>query len=155
MRTFKIGQTVVHRSYGVGIVRGVKEREFGIDKVSRYYIVEINDGGAPKKVFVPVQDADTKLRECVSRETAMKVLAYMALGEADSSIDRQTCNRRYREYMELIHTGELMNIAKVYVSLRALQADKDLSFGERKLLDQAHTLLTNEFTAIGIEFTQP
>jgi len=52
--------------------------------------------------------------------------------------------------MERIHTGDPMQIAEVYVSLRALNAEKDLSFGERKLAEQCKELLIREFSSLGM-----
>src|SRR5258706_3813035 len=57
---------------------------------------------------------------------------------------RQTWNRRYREYTEKIKTGSVLEIAKVLRDLFVLKADKELSFGERKMLDTARNLLVKE-----------
>ena len=53
-------------------------------------------------------------------------------------------NRRYREYMEKIKTGSVFEIAEVLRDLQRLKGDKELSFGERKMLDTARTLLIKE-----------
>ena len=58
--------------------------------------------------------------------------------------DNQTWNRRYREYMEKIKTGSVFEIAEVLRDLSRLKADKELSFGEKQMLDQAKTLLICE-----------
>ncbi len=46
---FKVGMSVVHRSHGVGKIVSIEKREFAPGKVSQFYILEIEDGGAPKK----------------------------------------------------------------------------------------------------------
>ena len=61
-----------------------------------------------------------------------------------TKIDHQTWNRRYREYMEKIKTGNVYEIAKVLRDLFLLKTDKELSFGEKKMLDKARGLLTKE-----------
>ncbi|MCA9695318.1 MAG: CarD family transcriptional regulator, partial [Myxococcales bacterium] len=48
------------------------------------------------------------------------------------------------EYMEKIKTGSLIEIASVLRDLYLLRGDKDLSFGERKMLDTARGLLVQE-----------
>jgi CarD family transcriptional regulator, regulator of rRNA transcription len=60
------------------------------------------------------------------------------------SVEGQTWNRRYREYMEKIKTGSVFEIAEVLRDLSLLKYDKDLSFGERKMLDTAKNLLVKE-----------
>ena len=58
----------------------------------------------------------------------------------------ETWNRRYREYMEKIKTGSVFEIAEVLRDLYLLKFDKDLSFGERKMLDTARNLLIKELS---------
>ena len=128
---FKVGQTVVHLAYGIGTIKSIETRQFG-DKKSEFYIMEIPDYDAPKKVFVPLDSAEQRLRLVVSQAEAEEVLNYIA--KAKPSIQASTWNRRYREYMELIATGSLMDLAMVYLDLREIQKEKDLSFGERKML---------------------
>ena len=60
------------------------------------------------------------------------------------AVDSTTWNRRYREYMEKIKTGSVFEIAAVLRDLYLLKYDKDLSFGERKMLDTARSLLVKE-----------
>ncbi len=69
---------------------------------------------------------------------------YAILKEKDISVDSTTWNRRYREYMEKIKTGSVFEIAEVLRDLYLLKGDKDLSFGERKMLDTARSLLIKE-----------
>lgn len=142
---FKVGDNAVHLSHGVGIVRGIEEREFSPGQKQRFYILEIQDNGAPKKVFVPIETSNQRLRPIIKNDEVEEV--YQILKKKDSSpIDHQTWNRRYREYMEKIHTGQVHEIAEVLRALFLLKHDKELSFGERKLLDQAKTLLVKELS---------
>ncbi|MGB1275287.1 MAG: CarD family transcriptional regulator, partial [Nannocystaceae bacterium] len=64
----------------------------------------------------------------------------------DEKISTATWNRRYREYMEKIKTGSLLEIASVLRDLYLLKSDKELSFGERKMLDTARSLLVQELS---------
>lgn len=52
-----------------------------------------------------------------------------------------TWNRRYREYQEKIKSNNLSEIAEVYAKLKLIKERKDLSFGERKMLDYAYRIL--------------
>ena len=145
MYRFKVGDNAVHLSHGVGIVRGIEEREFAPGKKQSFYIMEIHDNGAPKKVFVPIETAGTRLRPIIKQKQVDEVYKILRSRET-SDLDQQTWNRRYREYMEKIHTGQVHEIAEVMRALFLLKHDKDLSFGERKLLDQAKTLLVKELS---------
>lgn len=152
MRKFKVGDYAVHISHGVGIVKGIERREFSLNKSVEFYIMEIQDCGTPKKVFVPVDAANTRMRHLVTRAEAERVLAHIVAGVPKGEYSL-TWNRRYREFMERLHTGNLQDIAEVYVSIKKLSETADLSFGERKLLQQAKTLISKEFEAV--ELTLP
>ena len=69
---------------------------------------------------------------------------YEILWERDITVDNQTWNRRYREYMDKIKTGSVYEIAEVLRDLSMLKYAKELSFGERKMLDTAKNLLVKE-----------
>ena len=64
----------------------------------------------------------------------------------DIPADNQTWNRRYREYMEKIKTGSVYDVAEVLRDLYLLRVEKELSFGERKMLDTAKGLLLKELS---------
>ncbi len=145
MNQFKVGEHAVYISHGVGVVKGIEDREFSPGVKQSFYIVEIQDNGAPKKVFVPVNNSTHRLRPIIKKKEVDQV--YKILRHKDlSDSDHQTWNRRYREYMEKIHTGQVNEIAQVLRALFLLKHSKDLSFGERKLLDQAKTLLVKELS---------
>ena len=149
---FKVGETVVHKTYGVGIIKGIEKREFTKGNLQQFYILNIVDDTLIKKVFVPFQDAQTRIR-ALDKAAILKVYSYL-LTDTIELVDGETWNRRYRNYMELIHSGQAMDVAKVYKSLRERVAKVDASFGERKLLDQARNLLIAEFKAVGVEFPE-
>jgi CarD family transcriptional regulator len=139
---YKVGDNVVHMSHGVGVIHSIETREFPGGKQT-FYIVHIEDNGASKKVFVPFETAITRMRTIIDKETVERVYSELR-NKTSPGIDHQTWNRRYREYMELIHSGDAVNIARVLRALYTLKLDKDLSFGERKLLEQAQSLLVQE-----------
>jgi CarD family transcriptional regulator len=82
------------------------------------------------------------LRAVVNKSEVKEV--YDILRSREMSVEGQTWNRRYREYMEKIKTGSVFEIAEVLRDLSLLKHDKDLSFGERKMLDTAKSLLIKE-----------
>jgi CarD family transcriptional regulator len=83
------------------------------------------------------------LREVINKNDIPNVYEVMQTRKK-GSLDNQTWNRRYREYMEKIKTGSLYDVAEVFRDLFLLKLTKDLSFGERKLLDTAQSLLLKE-----------
>ncbi len=66
------------------------------------------------------------------------------LKKDEVAVTSQPWNRRYREYTEMLKSGSPIEVAKVLRDLSRLRGDKDLSFGERRLLEQARNLLVAE-----------
>jgi CarD family transcriptional regulator len=97
------------------------------------------------KIMIPIDNVDSVgLRKVIDRAMVTKV--YKVLRQKKIETDQQTWNRRYREYTEKIKTGSILEIAKVLRDLFVLKADKELSFGERKMLDTARNLLVKELS---------
>jgi CarD family transcriptional regulator len=94
-------------------------------------------------IMIPTENVTTVgLRPIISKDMVSKV--YRILRTKKVEVDQQTWNRRYRDYTERIKTGSVIEIAKVLRDLFVLKADKELSFGERKMLDTARNLLVKE-----------
>ncbi|MBF0106582.1 MAG: CarD family transcriptional regulator [Deltaproteobacteria bacterium] len=137
---FKVGDVAVYPAHGVGEIKSIEQREISGSK-HQFYILQILDNGM--KIMVPTKNINAVgLREIISKDEVEAV--YAILKERDITIDNQTWNRRYREYMDKIKTGSIYEIAEVYRDLMLLKHEKALSFGERKLLDSARSLLIKE-----------
>ena len=139
---FKVGDNAVYPSHGVGQVCAIETKNYGGIETT-FYSIRILETGA--KIMVPKNGLKASgLRPIINEEEAKEV--FSILKKTDIKIDTQTWNRRYREYMEKIKTGSIFEIAEVLRDLFLLKLDKELSFGERKLLDQARTLLIKELS---------
>ena len=137
---FRVGQMAVHPAHGVGEVARIEQRDLG-GRTTSFYVLNIGTAGL--KVMVPTEAADrVGLRPVMSPESAEEILEVLAAPEV--AVDLQPWNRRFRAYTEMIKSGLPTEIAKVLRDKHRLQFDKDLSFGERKLLEQARTLLVHE-----------
>ncbi len=94
-------------------------------------------------VMVPTR-TENGVRTLVSDNEVKEV--FELLNDHEVNVDNSTWNRRYREYMLKIKTGSLLEIAEVLRSLFLLKYRKNLSFGEKKMLDQCKGLLVQEIT---------
>ena len=142
MSEFQVGDNAVYPGYGVGRVSAIETKEMGGTK-QNFYVIKILSTGM--RVMVPT--ANTKqvgLRPIISKDEARKVLG--VLRQKDFKIDNQAWNRRYRKYMDKIKTGSVYEIAEVLRDLYFLKVDKELSFGERKMLATARELLLKELS---------
>jgi CarD family transcriptional regulator len=139
---FTIGDLAVYPAHGVGRIEKIESQE--ISGCSQdFYVMRILDNDMI--IMIPTQNVDNVgLREIIGLKEVPKV--FSILRKRDLPIDNQTWNRRYREYMEKIKTGSAFEVAEVYRDLLMLKVEKELSFGERKMLDTARNLLVKEIS---------
>ncbi|MBK8013998.1 MAG: CarD family transcriptional regulator [Deltaproteobacteria bacterium] len=145
--SFQVGDKAFYPAHGVAEVTGIESREVGGDRQT-FYILRILDNGV--KVLVPT--IANGLREIMGPDEVEAV--FTVLREKEISVESAPWNRRYREYKYKIDSGEPKQIAEVLRDLYLLKNDKDLSFGERKMLDTAKSRLVKELSiarAIGEE----
>jgi len=137
---FNIGDMVVYPAHGVGRIESIEQRQVGERKQS-FFVMKILDSSMV--IMIPTENCGTVgLRNIISAQDVSKV--YDILSEKGVFIGSQPWNQRYREYMEKIKTGSVYEIAAVLRDLFLLRVDKDLSFGERKMMDTAKNLLVKE-----------
>ncbi|MBI2091833.1 MAG: CarD family transcriptional regulator [Deltaproteobacteria bacterium] len=146
---FRVGDIAVYPAHGVGKISSIENREISGNK-QQFYIMKIMDNGMT--IMVPTTNVkNVGLREVIDEDQVD--IVYSILRERDISIDNQTWNRRYREYMDKIRTGSIYEIAEVLRDLMLLRFQKELSFGERKMLDTARNLIVKEL-AISEDLTE-
>lgn len=139
---FKAGDNAVYPSHGVALIDRIEQRVIN-GKTQSFYILKMLESGM--KVMVPTEKAKSVgLRQVISRNAVSKV--FTILKDKNTKVDHQTWNRRYRQYMEKIKTGNAYEIAEVLRDLFQLKSDKELSFGERKMLDTAKSFLIKEIS---------
>jgi CarD family transcriptional regulator len=137
---FKVGDMAVYPGHGVGVIEGIETRDIAGSRQT-FYVLKILDNGMT--IMVPTANADAiGMRNVIDSIEAEKIFA--VLQERDVDLDKQTWNRRYREYMAKIKTGSPYEVARVLRDLYILKGDKNLSFGERKMFDTAKGLLVKE-----------
>lgn len=141
---FKLGDLAVYPAHGVGRIESIETKSIG-GKKQDFYIMRILENDM--KILIPIHNAEAVgLRELLDTSDISRV--YEILKSREVSVNGGTWNRRYREYMEKIKTGSIYELAEVLRDLTVLKGDKELSFGERKMLDTARTLLLKELSIV-------
>lgn len=139
---FKIGDKAVYPAQGVTEIMGIESMEIS-GMQQNFYVLRVLDTN--KKIRIPINKVTSVgLRAVITGEEIEEV--YSILRERPAKFDQQTWNRRYRRYLEKIKTGSVYDVAEVLRDLFLLKFDKNLSFGERKMLDTAKSLLVKELS---------
>ena len=139
---FKTGDLAIYPAHGVGLIEKIETQEISGCKQD-FYVMRILENDMI--IMIPTTNVNNVGLRCIIEETEIPKL-YSILKKRNVPIDTQTWNRRYRDYMEKIKTGSVFEVAEVYRDLLILRLEKELSFGERKLLDTAKNLLVKEIS---------
>lgn len=143
---FNIDNLVVYPAQGVGKIERVDHKNIGgVD--CEFYIVRIRANNIT--LMVPVQNAaNVGLRALITTNQAQGILETLR-GDLEKSVfTGQNWNRRFREYSERLKSQDLAIVAEVLRELLLIGRGKELSFGERRLLEQAMSLVSGELAEV-------
>jgi len=137
--TFNIGEKVVYPNHGVATIENISTRSFGL-KFERFYLLRLTCNNMT--VMVPFSHAeDVGLRKVTRNGEIARVLCYLATGKCKPLQDWKD---RYKENCEKMKGGSLLEIAEVFKTLLIVQAERPLSFREKKMLDRARQMVLTE-----------
>ena len=137
--SFQIGDKVVHPMYGAGVLESVVQKK--IDGVTReYYIMKLPQRSMV--VMIPTENSEEiGVRPVIDREQADQLLAAIPGIQVEMTAN---WNHRYRENLERLKSGNLLEVAAVVKGLTLRDARRGLSTGERKMLHSARQILISE-----------
>jgi CarD family transcriptional regulator len=142
-KMFRIGDKVVYPMHGAGIIEGVEEKEI-LGEKRKYFILRLPLKNM--KVMLPVDNVETiGLREIIQDDAIDEV--FSVLREEGVEL-QQNWNRRYRNNMEKVKSGDIFEVAMVVRDLIHMEREKGLSTGERKMLNNTKQILISEIVLV-------
>ena len=144
---YRVGTKVVYPTHGVGLVEAIEKKEVS-GKRQSFYILRIIGSGMT--IMVPTKNAKrVGLREVIGSSEIPKVMAILKKNDLEIS---PNWNRRFKDNLERIKTGSLYEVALVLRKLVLLQKERNLSFGEKKMLENVRKLIISEIShASGVD----
>jgi len=140
-----VGQRAVYPGYGVALIEEFGQREIG-GQVCEFLVLRMTSGAC---IWIPIAKlAEVGLRPLVKAEEAEKIWEILRTKRRGRGARGQTWIRQFREFQDRIKTESIFGVAEVVRDLMLLQRDKELSFGEHKVLDSARTLVAEELAAV-------
>ncbi len=140
---FKIGDKVVYPMHGAGIIEGIEEKKI-LGKSQRYYILKLPTKNM--KVMLPTDNIENLgLRDVVSEAAVPAVLSKLSGEQSEMS---SNWNRRYRNNMEKVKSGDILDVAEVVRDLEIMDRERGLSTGERKMLANTKQILVSELALV-------
>ncbi|MEG1059863.1 MAG: CarD family transcriptional regulator, partial [Clostridia bacterium] len=135
---FNIGDRIVYPMHGAGIIEAIEEKDI-LGEKQAYYILNMP---GEVKVMVPISRAEEiGVRDVINKETVGNVIKVL---EEDKTEMDLNWNKRYRNNMDRMKSGDIYEIADIVRNLSFKQKDRGLSTGEKKMLLNAKQILVSE-----------
>ena len=136
---FCVGDMIAHPMHGAGVIDSIEEKKMN-GCTRQYYILKMPSGGMV--VMIPTESTEQiGVRPIVNSLQADELMASIPQIDAEMT---SNWNRRYRENMQRIKSGNLLEVARVVKGLMTRDVEKGLSTGERKMLHSAKQILISE-----------
>lgn len=143
LQLYSVGDIVSYPMHGAGVVENIEKREI-LGKECQYYVLRFLAGGM--KVLVPVNNIkEVGLREVIDKKLYELVFKVF---EREPSEDNANWNKRYRENLEKLRSGDILEVADVVKGLWQREKQKGLSTGEKKMLNTARQILLSELVLV-------
>lgn len=137
---FKVGDRIVYPSVGVGRIEGVVTRTVG-DQTLKFFQVRIDDKQA--QLMIPVDGVERLGIRALVRGKGVNAVLDVFNSTPDLEMFR-TWSKRFRTYEDRLKSGNPFEIAEVLRDLMLQARRKELSFGEKKVMEMARQLLIRE-----------
>ena len=141
MKSLKIGDKVIYPNQGLGVIEAIHEEAYNGERFTVYNLRIICNNTL---VTVPSATAlELGIRRPVPEESIRKIFQYVGNGDVDVTTDWKG---RYKEHLNLMKSGTLLDMATVLKSLYFLSLQKPLSFREKKMMEKAKELIVSEIS---------
>ena len=139
---FNVGDKVVYPMHGAGTIDSIDKKNI-LDEEVEYINISMPGG---VKVMVPSNQASKQgLRNIISQNDVEKVFCVL---ETDETAMSDNWNKRYRDNMDKMNSGDIYQVADVVRNLSFKQKEKGLSTGEKKMLNNAKQILVSELVLV-------
>ncbi len=144
---FTIGDKILYPMHGAGVIQEIENRDI-LGETRQYYIMRLPFDDM--SVMIPVDNSvDIGIRPVIS---ASEVDAVFIVLRGETSQMSGNWNKRQRENLEKLKSGNIMEVAEVVRNLIRAGRIKRLSTGEKKMLTNAKQILESELIlAAGID----
>ncbi len=146
MYSFEIGSPIVHPIHGAGILKKIDQRQVR-GKLLSYYVIDFpySDLGS---VMVPIDMAEKVGLRTINHDDNIDTI-FSSLSESfteEEEEESKSFHQRYRDYLEKIQSGDLVQVARVYRLLFRRSMIKPLGTKDKALFETARQLLVSEIT---------
>lgn len=145
---FVLDEKVVYPGHGVAKISRIFEKVIS-GVVTQFF--ELKFLNKDMTILVPVDNLEiVGVRRLSSLDNVNDIFKMLAepFDMVHSESAPSNWNKRNKEYQGKLRTGNLYDISKIYRDLRHISSYKELSFGEKALLQQTELLLAQEISLV-------
>jgi CarD family transcriptional regulator len=141
MNVFKIGDRVIYPNQGLGIIENIQDEAYNGE---RFRILHLRIQANNTLVLVPSSSAEEiGIRKLISERAVKEIFDFMKNGEIEVTMNWKG---RYKEHVNLMRSGTILDMVAVLKSLYYLSLIKPLSFREKKMMEKAKELIVTEIS---------
>lgn len=143
MNQFKIGDKIIYPNQGLGVIEDIQEKNYYGEDFRIYHVRIL---GNKTLVLVPFPRAsEMGIRKPIPASSVNEVFDFMKNSDVDISMNWKG---RYKEHLNLMKSGFVLDTAMVLKSLFYLNLIKPLSFREKKMMEKAKELIISEISEV-------
>jgi CarD family transcriptional regulator len=146
---FVLGEKVVYAGHGVAQISRIIEKKIA-GSVTHFF--ELRFINKDMTILIPTHNLATSgVRRLSSPENIDAIFNLLSQPVEQSlhhDLTTNNWNKRNKEYQCRLRTGKLTEIVKIYKDLKHMATHKELSFGEKGLLNQTEALLVEEIAVV-------
>lgn len=146
---FQQNEKVVYPGHGVALVNRVIQKNIGGSVTSFYELKFLNKDMV---ILVPTGNAlaigirEVALSDTI--DTILELLAKPARKITSQDLSATSWSKRNKDYQNKIRTGKLEDISAIYRDLKHIELQKELSYGEKTMLNKTESLLAQELAIV-------
>lgn len=143
MDIFKIGDRIIYPNQGLGVIEDIQEENYFGERFKIYHVRLLSNNAL---VLVPSSNAlEIGIRKPIAEEAIKELFEFMRNGQVDVTMNWKG---RYKEHLNLMKTGSILDMTFVLKSLFYLNLTKPLSFREKKMMEKAKGLIVSEISEV-------
>ena len=141
MNSFKIGDRVIYPNQGLGVIEDIQQEAYNGESFKVYHLRILANNTL---VLVPSTSTDEiGIRKLISKLSVKEIFDVMKNGDVEVTMNWKG---RYKEHVNLMKSGTILDIVAVLKSLFYLSLIKPLSFREKKMMEKAKELIVSEIS---------
>jgi len=141
MDSFKVGDKVIYPNQGLGVVEAIRDEAINGERFRIYHMRLFSNNTL---IMISSSNAsELGIRRPISEDCVRDIFGMIRKGAVEVT---KNWKGRYKEHVNLMKSGSLLDLISVLKGLYYLSLMKPLSFREKKMMERARDLIVSEMS---------